>query len=118
MKRSAAFGAVGALLLCVTGCGGPDALMREFIANLNVYAETLEKRESREKQQAALDRIKATVEKIDRLKLSKEDQDKLLARYDAEFKRAKERVEAAQKAVAMEGGDPAAPDNLFGPLKK
>lgn len=104
MKRFAAFGAVGALLLCVTGCGGPDALMREFIANLNVYADTLEKREPKEKQQAALDRIKATIEKIDKLKLGQDDRDKLLARYDAEFKQAKERIEAAQKSITMEGG--------------
>ncbi|MDY3559383.1 hypothetical protein R5W23_000375 [Gemmata sp. JC673] len=116
MKRYAAYGAVGALLLCVTGCGGPDALMREFVANLNVYAETLEKREPKEKQQAALDRIKATTEKLDRLKLSKEDQDKLFTRYDAELKRVKERVEAAQKAVAMEGADADTPD-LFSTFK-
>lgn len=117
MKRSAVIGAVGALLLCVSGCGGPDALMREFITNLNGYAETLEKREPKEKQQAALDRIKTTAEKLDKLKLSQEEKDKLLARYDAEFKRAKERVEAAHKALMLEGGGADTPD-LFSNFKK
>ena len=110
MNRPAAFGTIGTLLLCVTGCSGPDALVKEFIANLNLYAETLEKREPKEKQQAALERVRSTIERIDRLKLSPEDRTKLLARHDAEFKRAKERLEEAQKAVVMEGGD--APDPL------
>lgn len=116
MKRIAATGAVGVLLLCVAGCGGPDALMKEFIANLHGYAETLEKREPKDKQLAALDRIKATSEKLDKLKLSQEDRDKLLARYEGEFNKAKERVEAAQKAIEMEGGSTDT-TNLFGNFK-
>lgn len=116
MRRAVAIGAVGALLLCAPGCGGPDALMKEFLTNVHVYAETLEKREPREKQAAALDRIRGTAEKMDRLKLGKDEQDKLLARYDGEIKRAKERVEAAQKTVAAEGGGADLPD-LFSNLK-
>ncbi len=117
MKRFVAFGLVGVLLLCATGCGGPDALMKEFIVNLNVYAETLEKKESREKQAGALERIKTTIEKMDKLKLSKDEQDKLLAKYDAEFKRAKERIEAAQKTLVMEGGTAPDTPDLFGGFK-
>ncbi len=113
MKRLVALGVVGVALLTATGCGGPDALMREFIANLNAYAETLEKKESREKQAAALERIKATAEKMDKLKLSKEEQDKLFAKHESDFKKAKERVEAAQKANLLEGGGDA-PDVFSG----
>ncbi len=104
MKRFVALGAVGFLLLTVTGCGGPDALMREFIVHLNGYAETLEKKESRDKQAGALERVKSTIEKIDKLKLNQEEREKLIAKYDGEFKKAKERVETAQKTYLMDGG--------------
>ena len=85
MKRLVALGVVGVVLLTATGCGGPDAVMREFIVHLNAYADTLEKKESRDKQTAALERIKATTEKMDKLKLSKDEQDKLFAKHDADF---------------------------------
>lgn len=115
MKRLVALGVVGVLLLTAPGCGGPDALMREFVVNLNAYAETLEKNESRDKQAAALERIKATAEKMDKLKLSQEEKDKLFAKYEADFKQAKERVEAAQRARLL-AGDTDTPD-VFGGFK-
>ena len=68
MKRIVAFGLVGVLLVSASGCGGPDSLMKELIANLNAFAETLEKKESKERQQAAADRVRGTVEKLDKLK--------------------------------------------------
>lgn len=118
MKRFVAIGVVCVLLLSVTGCGSPDALMKEFIANLNGYAETLEKKESKERQSSALERIKNTTEKLDRAKLSKDEQDKMFAKYKDEFEKAKERVEKAQKALAMDGGATAdAPPDLFGGFK-
>lgn len=110
MKRFAALGTLGALLFCATGCGGPDALMKEFITYLDAYAQTLEKREPKEKQIAAQERVRTTIEKMDKLKLSSEEKEKLLARYEGEFKKAKERVEAAHKALAMEGGGADVPD--------
>ncbi len=118
MKRFVALGVVCVLLLSVTGCGGPNALMKEFIANLNGYAETLEKKESKERQLSALERIKNTTEKLDRAKPSQDEKDKLLAKYDDEFKKAKERVVKAQKALAVEGGSAAdAPPDLFDAFK-
>ena len=104
MKRLVALGLVGVVLVCVPGCGGSDALMKEFIANLNLYAETLEKKEPFDRQQAALDRVRTTVEKIDKLKLSQEEQDKLLKKYEPELKKAKERIDTALKAQILEGG--------------
>src|SRR5438067_9574648 len=66
MKRIVTFGVVGILLAAAPGCGGPDALMKELIANLNTYAEVIEKKESKEKQQAALERVRTTAEKFDK----------------------------------------------------
>ena len=109
MKRLVALGVVGILLLSATGCGGPDALVREFVVHMNAYADTLEKKESRDKQAAARERIRTTAAKIDKLELSKEEKDKLSAKYDAELKKAAERVEAAQKADLLDGG-PDAPE--------
>lgn len=104
MKRLVALGVVGVVLLSATGCGGPDAVMREFIANLNAYADTLEKKESREKRQAAQERIKTTAEKLDKLKLSQEERDRLFDKHKADLTKAMERVEAAQKASLLDGG--------------
>ena len=73
MNRSAALGIVGALLLTATGCSGPDAVMREFVINLNALAESIEKKEPIARQQAASDRVRATIDKIDKLKLSEAD---------------------------------------------
>ncbi|MBY0459564.1 MAG: hypothetical protein K2V38_19765 [Gemmataceae bacterium] len=114
MKRLLALGLACVLVLSASGCGGPDSLMREFIINLNAYADTLEKRESRERQAAALDRIRLTAEKLDKAKLSKDDQDKLFAKYESQLKDARTRVETAQKAYLLEGGQPADVPDVFG----
>ena len=112
MKRTVAFGLVAALLVSVTGCGGPDSLMKELIVNLNVCAEVIEKKESKEKLQAAIERANATAEKINKLKLSKEQQDALLAKHESDLKKVKDRLEAAQKARKLEGG----PDDDLPPI--
>lgn len=104
MKRTVAFGLVAALLVSAPGCGSPDSLMKELVINLNVLAEVIEKRESREKYVAACERVNATADKIDKLKLSKEQQDALFAKHDADLRKVKERLEAAQKACKLEGG--------------
>src|SRR5262245_18398821 len=118
MKRIMALGLVGLLLTSVTGCGGPDSLMKEFIANLNAYAETLEKKEPKEKQQAALDRVKATSDKLNNLKLSEADKEKLVKKHEGDLKTAMERLFKAWFAQAAEGGGLGgdAPD-IFGGFK-
>lgn len=58
MTRVLAIGVVGLVLASVTGCGGPDSLMKQQIANLNALADSWEKGESAEKQKAIMDKIK------------------------------------------------------------
>ncbi|MBM3979625.1 MAG: hypothetical protein FJ304_04960 [Planctomycetes bacterium] len=116
MKRIVAGAVVCAVLLCATGCGGPDSLIRELIVNLNAYAETVEKKEPPDKQLAARDRARATAEKIDKLKLSKEDQEKLLKKHEAALRKVFDRIQAAHKNQAMEGGA-VPPDVLDGFFK-
>jgi hypothetical protein len=113
MKRLVALGLVGAVLVSLTGCGGPDSLMKELVSHLNVYAETIEKKDSPERQQAAFDRVRTTLEKIDKLKLSTDEQQKLLKRYESDLRRVKDRIDSALKNQAAEGG-PVPPNVLEG----
>jgi hypothetical protein len=114
VKRIVAGALLCTALLCAAGCGGPDALVRELIVNLNAYAETVEKKEPAEKQLAAHDRARATAAKID--KLSKEDREKLLKKHEAALRKVFERVQAAHKNQAMAGGA-VPPDVLDGFFK-
>lgn len=113
MKRFVALGLVGVVMLSATGCGGPDGQMKELLANLNLYAETIENKESPERQDAARARVRTSAEKIKKLNLSKEDQEKLLKRYESELRRVKDRLDAALKNQALEGGS-APPNPLDG----
>ncbi|MBN9118042.1 MAG: hypothetical protein J0I06_02555 [Planctomycetes bacterium] len=116
MKRLVALGLMGVVLASVAGCGGPDGLMKELIANLNLYAETIEKKDSPERQEAARDRVLASVEKIKKLHLSDEDLNKLLKRHESDLERVKSRLDAALKSQALEGGQ-TPPNILEGVLK-
>jgi hypothetical protein len=116
MKRFVALSLVGVVLVFAGGCSGPDGLMKELIAHLNVYAETIEKKDTPERQQAAFDRVRTTAEKIEKLKLSKEDQEKLLKKHESDLKKVKDRIDAALKAQALEGG-PTPPNVLEGFFK-
>jgi hypothetical protein len=114
MKRLVALSLAGVVLVCAPGCGGPDALMKEFLANLNLYAETLEKKESPERQRAAEERVYATVEKIN--KLGPAEQERLVAKYDEDLKKVTARIQKAQKEQLLEGG--AVPPNPADALHK
>jgi hypothetical protein len=102
MKRIVAFGLVSVLLAPTTGCNSQDALMKEALANLNAYAETIEKKEPLDRQLAALERFRATAEKID--KLPPADKDKLRTQYEQQLKRVRERIDSAMKNQILEGG--------------
>ena len=102
MKRVVALGLVGVVLGSITGCGGPDVAAKELLAALGVYAETIEKNDPPERQRAAFDRGRTALDKFQ--KLSKEDQERMVKKYDADFKRARERFEAAKRAQVLEGG--------------
>jgi phosphosulfolactate phosphohydrolase-like enzyme len=104
MKRFAVLGVVGVVVLAATGCGGPDSLMKEYIANLNGLSDAIEKKESKDRVQAAADRVKATQDKIDKLKLSEGERDGLKKKYQQDLEAAVKRVLAASLKAAMEGG--------------
>jgi hypothetical protein len=116
MKRIVALGLVCALLVSASGCGGSDVLMKELIASANAYAETIEKKESGDRQSAARDRVLNTREKIEKLPNFAEDKQKLQARYESDLKTAKERLDAALKNLVLENGTPQ-PNPLDGFLK-
>ena len=116
MKRFVALGLVGVVLVSVAGCGGPDGLMKELIANLNLYAETIEKKDSPERQEAAANRVRATLDKIEKLNLSKDDREKLVKKHDSDLQKVTNRIDAALKNQALEGG-PQPPNVLEGFFK-
>ena len=70
MKRIVVFGVLTVVLVSVSGCGGAEALMKELLANLNTCADLIEKKESKEKILAAMERANLTAEKINKLKMS------------------------------------------------
>jgi hypothetical protein len=106
MKRLVASGLVGLVLASVAGCGGPDLVVKELIANANLYAETLEKHDSRDRQDAAFERVRSSLDKFD--KLSRDEQEKAVKRNEQDLRRTKERIDAALKNQALEGGAVAA----------
>jgi hypothetical protein len=104
MKRIVALGLVGVVLVAAAGCGGRDMLMKEALANIHAYAETIEKKESQERQRAALNRFTTTAEKIDKLPAAEKDE--LRTQYESQLKQARERLDAALKNQILEGGTP------------
>jgi hypothetical protein len=110
MKRFVALALVAISLVALPGCGGPDAVMKELVANLNRWAEVVKKGESIERQQAAADRVRNTLEKLDRMKLSPEEREKLFAKYEAELNEAGERLDDAMAQQAAAGGPVAFPN--------
>lgn len=102
MKRFGALGLVGVVLLSVTGCGGPDLTVKELIANANLFAETIEKKDAAERQDAARERVRTSRDKFE--KLSKDEQDRALSRNDSDLRKVNDRIEAALKNLALEGG--------------
>lgn len=101
MKRLVALG-LCVILASVAGCGGPDLVVKELIANANVYAETIEKKDPRERQDAAFERVRASLDKFD--KLNKDEQERAVKRNESDLRKAKERIDAALKNQALEGG--------------
>ncbi len=56
MQRTLLLGFVGVVLTAAAGCGGPDVATKELLAALGQYSETIEKKESPDRQRAAFDR--------------------------------------------------------------
>ena len=102
MNRVVALGVVCVALAGVSGCGGPDAAVKELLLALSAYTETIEKKDSPERQRAAFDRGRTALDKFQ--KLSADDQERMTKKYESDFKRARERFEAAKRAQVLEGG--------------
>jgi hypothetical protein len=120
MKRVIVFGAVGFVLVAVSGCGGPDSLMKEYISHMNDLAASVEKKEPADKQKAIADKMKAVGEKLEKLNLNEEQKKKLVEKHKADLEAASQRLAKAMFAQMAEGG-PAGMPNLkdlmggFGP---
>lgn len=102
MKRFVALGVVGLVLVWVAGCGGPDLAVKELIANANVYADTIEKKDPRDRQAAALERVRASLEKFE--KLSADERERAIKKNESDLRKARDRIDAALKNQALEGG--------------
>ncbi len=102
MKRVVALGVVGLVLAAGSGCSGSDLAVKELIANANLFADTIEKKDPPERQDAARERVRASREKFE--KLSKEDQERALKKNESDLKKVKDRIDAALKNQALEGG--------------
>lgn len=105
MKRLVALGFVAVMLSFAAGCAGPDALVKELFLNLNQVADAIERKEPKDRILRAIDRANHTAEKINKLKLSKEEKDALLQKYDADMKAVTERLKAAQTKWKLEVGE-------------
>lgn len=102
MSRAVALGVVCVVLAGVSGCGGPDVAARELLLAVNAYAETIEKKDSPERQRDAFDRGRTALSKFQ--KMSTDEQERMTKKYESDFKRARDRFEAAKRAQVLEGG--------------
>jgi hypothetical protein len=107
MKRVLAVGFVGLVLASAGGCGNnPDGLMKKQIANMNALADSWEKGEPADRQQAILERIKATNERMEKLKLTEDQKKELGKKYDAELGQVMQRL--FQAMMKQAGTNPGA----------
>lgn len=118
MKRIVGLCLVAVALASASGCSGPDALVKELVFNLNHVADLIDRKEPKDKILRAIDRANNTAEKINKLKLSKEEQDALFQKHDAELKAVAERLKAAQTKWKLEVGDDLPPIVLDDYIKK
>jgi hypothetical protein len=102
MKRFIVLGFVAALLSSAPGCSSndPDSLSKQSISQMNDLASAIEKKESPDKIKSLVERWKATVEKMEALKLSDEEKKKLAEKYQ------KESLEASKKLLAAATANP------------
>jgi hypothetical protein len=102
MKRSIVLGFVAALLVSAPGCSSndPDSLSKQSISQMNDLAAAIEKKESPDKIKSLVEKWKATVEKLEALKLSDDEKKKLAEKYQ------KETLEASKKLFAAVTANP------------
>jgi hypothetical protein len=102
MKRLIVLGFVAALLVSAPGCSSndPDSLSKQSISQMNDLAAAIEKKESPDKIKSLVEKWKATVEKMEALKLSDDEKKKLAEKYQ------KESLEASKKLLAAAMANP------------
>lgn len=105
LKRFVVITGAAWVALAASGCSGPDTLMREFLANLHLCADLIERKAPREKIQRAIERANASAEKLNKEKLTPEQQADLFYRYDDQLQAVKKRLEEAQIKWKLEGGE-------------
>ncbi len=102
MKRFIVLGFVAMLLVSAPGCSSndPDSLSKQSISQMNDLAAAIEKKESPDKIKSLVEKWKATVEKMEALKLSDDEKKKLAEKYQ------KETLEASKKLLAAVTANP------------
>jgi hypothetical protein len=114
MKRVLALGFVALVLVPTTGCKGdsPEALIKEFIGNVNELAASFENNEPADKQKAIIAKMKATGDKLNKVKVTQAEKDEIMKKHQKELfdagvrlgtaaaKRGPEAIQMAQDALA------------------
>jgi hypothetical protein len=114
MKRALALGFVALVLVPAAGCKGdsPEALIKEFIGNVNELAASYENNEPDDKQKAIIAKMKATGERMNKVKVTQSEKDEIMKKYQKELfdagmrlgaaaaKRGPEAIKSAQDALA------------------
>lgn len=93
MKRFVAFGFVAVVLASATGCSsGAEGALKEMIADMNALSDAVEKKESPDKIKAAAQKMKASAEKLEKIKVTKSEDDRLKTKYEKDVNSAVERM--------------------------
>lgn len=100
MARALVLGFIAVLFVSAPGCSGndPDSLTKQSISQMNDLAAALEKKESQDTIKALAEKIKATNEKMEALKLSDKDKKKLQEKYKKEIEDVMKRIMTATLA--------------------
>jgi hypothetical protein len=110
MKRALVLGFVGVLLVCAPGCSSndPESLYKQMLADMNSLSDALQKKESPEKIKAAADKLKATSDKLEASKVTKEEKERIVKKYE------KETTEAGMKFFAAMLSNPEGAKSIEG----
>src|SRR5262245_18405554 len=91
-------------LTLLPGCGGgPEGAMKDYVARMDAVSEALEKREPKEKVEALLRAMHEAEESLKHVNASAEEKKQLKNDYQAEIKRATNRMVAARLKYESSG---------------
>jgi hypothetical protein len=88
---------VGLFAFAGSGCGtdDPEPTIKEAIADTNALAEAIERNESAETIKAAGDKMQATMNRLSRLRVSRDKDAEMKRKYEKDFVDAGTRLEIA-----------------------